>query len=220
MERPTHKLAFVDDHTLFRRGLINLVLHVRADVVVLFEADNGHAMQERIAAGQVPDIVLMDINMPDIDGYACVEWLRARHPGIHVLVLSMEVSEESILRMLRLGVKGYLGKDAEPMELSQAIESIAAGRYHYSELVTGRLVESIRRQGEAEALAGALRMTQPEQTFLRLACSEKTYDEIAAEMFVSPKTVDGYRNALFKKLGVKSRVGLAMYALKHGLVSG
>ncbi|MDB5201867.1 MAG: DNA-binding response regulator [Ferruginibacter sp.] len=209
-------LAFVDDHTLFRKGMISLVEIIDPTIKVIFEADNGLDLQQKIDPLNLPDIILMDVNMPHMDGFKTVEWLNNNYPDIKVLVLSMIEQEETIIRMLKLGVKGYLSKDVEPAELKDALAAIIHKGFYYTDFITGKLVHTLQvDQQHAEAI---LKMSEREKKFLELACSELTYSDIAQEMFLSPKTIDGYRNNLFEKLKVKSRVGLALYAVKHGMV--
>ena len=210
------KLALVDDHTLFRKGLISLIEMVSNNYFIVFEADNGKELQQKISKENQPDIILMDIHMPDLDGFESVLWLNENFPLVRVLIVSMIQKEETIVRMLRLGVKGYLCKDVEPKELGEALHSIMNKGYYYTDFITGNLIHSL--QQEKEDNKSAL-MNDKEKEFLKLACSEMTYNEIAAKMFLSPKTIDGYRNSLFEKLNCKSRVGLAMYAFKNGFVT-
>jgi two-component system invasion response regulator UvrY len=217
---PTVKLALVDDHTLFRKGLISLIEMVSSDYSILFEADNGLELQKKLDHNNQPDIILMDINMPGMDGFASVQWLNEKFPLIKILVVSMIEKEETIVRMLKLGVKGYLCKDVEPKELGEALNAIMNKGFYYTDFITGKLVHSLQHTQDDATKATALNlMNDREKDFLQLACSEYTYNEIAAKMFLSPKTIDGYRNSLFEKLNVKSRVGLALYAVKHGLVN-
>ena len=208
-------IALVDDHRLFRKGLLGLIEMVDDQVDVLFEADNGLDMQKKLQPDNLPDIILMDINMPEMDGFESVSWLNKNYPKIKVLVVSMVENEDSIIRMLKLKVKGYLSKDVEPAELGAALKAIMSKGFYYTDFITGKLVHTLQNEQEKEML---VTLNEKEKKFIQLACSELTYNDIAAEMFVSPKTVDGYRNNLFEKLLVKSRVGLALYAVKHGLV--
>jgi len=216
---PAVKIALVDDHNLFRKGLISLIDMAYSNYTILFEADNGIDLQKKIDKNNPPDIILMDVNMPGMDGFASVKWLNENHPLVKVLVVSMIEKEESIVRMLKLGVKGYLSKDVEPKDLGEALASVMSKGFYYTDFITGKLVHSIQVDSETSTKSAALNlMNEREKEFLQLACSEFTYNEIASKMFLSPKTIDGYRNALFEKLNVKSRVGLALYAVKHGLV--
>jgi DNA-binding NarL/FixJ family response regulator len=155
--------------------------------------------------------------MPEKDGYETAHWLKINQPTIKVMALSMYERESSIIRMLRYGVKGYLLKMAEPAELKAALDALVHKGFHYSDLVTGHLLHSIQRQDENDSNEG-YHLTAREIEFLKYSCTEMTYKEIANKMFVSPRTIDGYRDALCEKLQVSSRVGLVVYAFRHGIV--
>ena len=213
------KLGIVDDHRLFRKGLITLIELAYPKCEILFEADNGLDLQHKLVKKNLPEIIIMDVNMPGMDGFASAQWLKENHPDIKVLVVSMVEKEETIVRMLKLGVKGYLSKDVEPQELGEALRSIMNRGFYYTDYLTGKLVMSIQSDSAGKQKVNSMpQMNDREKLFLELACSELTYNEIADKMFLSPKTIDGYRNSLFEKLSVKSRVGLALYAVRHGLV--
>ncbi len=218
--KQTMRLALVDDHTLFRKGLINLIELVCSDCDILFEADNGFDLQQKITKENEPDILLLDVNMPKMDGFATVQWLTENFPLVKILVVSMVEKEESIVRMLKLGVKGYLSKDVEPQVLGEALNAIMNKGFYYTDFITGKLVHALNSNNNPDKVkTDAMRlMNDREKDFLQLACSELTYNEIAGKMFVSPKTIDGYRNALFEKFNVKSRVGLVLFAIKNELV--
>jgi DNA-binding NarL/FixJ family response regulator len=192
------RLALVDDHRLFRKGLMSLLDMVWSDYIILFEADNGIDLQKKIDPNNQPDIILLDVNMPTMDGFACVEWLTGNFPLIKILVVSMIEKEESIVKMLKLGVKGYLSKDVEPKELGEALQAVMNKGFYYTDFITGKLVHSLQTgQDAGTANNAAIRsINDREKDFLQLACSELTYNEIAAKMFLSPKTIDGYRNLL------------------------
>lgn len=215
----TISLALVDDHTLFRKGLSSLINTLDIDCNILFEASNGKELQTLLEKNKPPDIILLDVNMPDMDGFETVRWLHKTHPKIHILIVSMVGKEETIVKMLKLGVKGYLSKDVEPEELQEAIISVKGKGFYYTDFLTGKLVHSF--QNGVSEFEGALRfheLKEREREFVKFACSELTYQEIADKMYVSPKTVDGYRNSVFEKLHVKNRVGLALHAVKEGWV--
>ena len=214
------KLAIVDDHKLFRKGLISLIEMVSGNYVILFEADNGLELQQKIDKNNLPDMVLMDVNMSGMDGFESVEWLQDHYPDVKILVISMLEKEETIVRMLKLGVKGYLCKDVEPKELQEALEAIEKKGFYYTDFITGKLVHSLQSgYPGARENVGLNKMNDREKEFLQFACSEMTYSQIADKMFLSPKTIDGYRNSLFEKLHVKSRVGLVLCAIRHGWVN-
>ena len=211
------KLALVDDHTLFRKGMIRLIEMVSTQYAILFEADNGFDMQQKIDKANLPDIILMDVNMPIMDGFAAVQWLKQHHPKIKILVVSMVDREEVVVQMIKLGVKGYLSKDIEPKVLGEALEAIANKGFYYTDFVTGKLVHSLQRT-EPEIQLSPPNLNEREKEFLRLSCKDITYQEISKQMNLSPKTIDGYRNVLFDKLKAKSRVGLVVIAIRTGLV--
>ncbi len=217
LPHPPIKLALVDDHTLFRKGMISLIDMVSTQHAILFEADNGFDMQQKIDKANLPDIILMDVNMPTMDGFAAVQWLKQHHPEIKVLVVSMVDREETVVQMIKLGVKGYLNKDIEPKVLGQALEAIANKGFYYTDFVTGILVHSLQWD-ETKSQLSASDLSEREKEFLRLSCKDITYQEISEQMNLSPKTIDGYRNVLFDKLKAKSRVGLVVIAIRTGLV--
>lgn len=219
MDTSKFELALVDDHRLFRKGLLSLLEEIGHPVNVIFEADNGLDMQKKIKADNLPEIILMDINMPHMDGFQSVIWLKANFPQIKVLVVSMVESEESIMKMLKLGVKGYLSKDVEPAELRNALLAITNKGFYYTDYITGKLLHTLQNEDAHLADAEIINsLNEKEKRFVQLACSDNTYVEIAGQMFVSPKTIDNWRESVFDKLNIKSRVGLALFAAKTGLI--
>jgi DNA-binding NarL/FixJ family response regulator len=210
------KVALVDDHVLLRKGLAELVRNIGYDVI--FEADNGLDFQKQIKKDNAPDLILLDINMPEMDGFATAQWIKVNYPLIKVMALSMYDNENAIIRMFKAGAKGYILKDSEPAELKAALDSILTKGYYYSELVTGKLIHSINKLDEDADVRNLVQLNNRELEFLKYACTEMTYKEIADKMCLSPRTIDGYRDALFEKLNLKTRVGLVMYAIKNGIV--
>lgn len=210
------KVVLVDDHSLLRNGLAAVVKELGYDV--LFEADNGNDFQQKLDKENLPDFVLLDINMKEMDGYETALWLKSTYPLIRILALSMYDDETAIIRMLKNGARGYILKDSEPAELKAALDAIATKGYYYSELVTGKLIHSINQSDDDSPAANLSKLSEREIEFLKWACTEMTYKEIAAEMHLSPRTIDGYRDSLFEKLELKTRTGLAIFAIKNGMV--
>jgi DNA-binding NarL/FixJ family response regulator len=211
MPTPIIQIALVDDHRLFRSGLLSLI-NSFIGYEVIFEAADGEELTRKLSPKFKPDIILLDINMPVMDGIKTAAWLHKTYPEICVIVLSMFEDAEKVLAMVKMGVKGYLLKDAEPYEFEQALKKVAQGELYYPEFVTRHLVNNLSRNSEQ------VKLNNRELEFLRLAGTEFTYKEIADQMCISARTVDGYRDQLFEKLQIKSRVGLVLYAIKNNLI--
>ncbi len=214
------KVVLVDDHILLRNGLTNLV--ERLGYQVLYEADNGRDLQAKMGRHELPDVVLLDIKMPEMDGFATARWLRQEYPLVNVLALSMYDDENAVIGMLKCGARGYIVKDTNPMELRAAIQAVMTKGFYYSDMVTGKLLHTVQNEDDDSDDGNEHRqlrkLSEKEREFLRLASTELTYREIADRMYLSPRTIDGYREQLFEKLQVKSRVGLVLFAIKHGIV--
>jgi len=208
------QVAIADDHTLLRKALAKLIASFD-QYAVLFEAENGKEIKAKLGQHIIPDVVLLDVNMPEMDGYETVRWLYANYPQVKVLALSMYSDEKTIIKMLRLGAKGYILKNIDPEELKNALDSVVQKNFYLSEYISGKIISGLHKDAGRDE--EEVHLTDKEKEFLRLICSEITYKDIAVKMFVSPRTVDEYRNTLFEKLKVKSRVGLVMYAMRHGL---
>ncbi|MCG9910277.1 MAG: response regulator transcription factor [Flavobacteriales bacterium] len=215
MSSPVFKIAVVDDHPLFRKGTMGLVDSFAPECKVIMEAGNGRELLDQIENGLVPDLIISDLTMPVMDGFELAAEIKKKHPQIKILVLSMINREETVIKMLRYGVKGYLSKDIQADELRVAIRAIMDQGFYYTDYLTGRLLNEIKNADNNPAVE----ISEREHQFLKLVCSDDSYQQIADKMFLSIKTVDGYRASLFEKLKVKSRTGLALYAVKTGIVS-
>jgi two-component system, NarL family, invasion response regulator UvrY len=212
-------VALVDDHSLLRKGLANLVQEL-GDFTVLFEADNGRHCIEQITRHGAPDLVLLDINMPEMDGFETAAWLQQHHPLTRIIALSMYDNESAIIKMVRKGAKGYMLKDTPPGEFRAAMETVLTRGYYYSDMLTGKIINAVHKMDDDDLdKSGHAQINEREREFLRLSASELTYKEIAEQMHVSPRTVDGYRDDLFEKLSIKSRVGLVLYAIKNKIIN-
>ena len=205
------QVALVDDHRLFRSGIASLINNFPG-YKVLFEASNGKDLTLKISKKLHPDIILLDINMPVMDGLETARWLQEHYPEINIIVLSMFDDADKVLSLISVGVKGYILKDAEAEEFKNALELVAGSGVYFPPFVTNHLVKSLNRE------SGKILLNNREIEFLKLACTELTYKEIADQMFISVRTVDGYRDQLFEKLNVKNRVGLVLYAIKNKIV--
>ena len=210
-----YQVAVADDHTLMRSALARLIASFE-NYAVLFEAGNGRELIDKISGHIVPDIVLLDINMPELDGFETAKWLFKNYPQIKILALSMQSDETTIIRMMHLGAKGYVMKNVTPEELKAALDSVIKKDFYLSDTIAEKVISGLHQ--DLDQPIEPILLQEKEKEFLRLICTELTYKDIAEKMFVSPRTVDDYRNALFDKLKVHTRMGLAMYSIKNRIV--
>jgi two-component system, NarL family, invasion response regulator UvrY len=218
MKKDVISVALADDHVLLRNALASLIDSFE-DCKVLFQASNGKDLIDRINSGWRPHVLLLDLNMPIMDGIDAAKWVQQHFPEINILMLTMYDSEQALIRLLQAGVRGFLKKDIHPTELNFAIRSVYQSGYYYSHNSTGKLLNLFRKQQDNTSVLDKAMLTESEIVFLKHACSELTYKEIALAMNLNPRAVDNLRDNLFEKLSVKSRIGLAMYAIKHGVVT-
>jgi len=211
----TH-IALVDDHVLLRNGLASIVQSFDGYCVSL-EADNGKQFIEQLKTSPAPDIVLLDINMPEMNGIETAMWMKDNLPTTKILVLSVMDTDTVIISMLKHGARGYILKDSKPAIFRQALDNIRDSGFYMNELVSNKMLNYVTNEEDKVKTQLMSQLTENEITFLQLSCTELTYKEIAEKMKVSPRTVDGYRDHLLKKLNVQSRVGLVIFAIKYGL---
>lgn len=210
-------VVIVDDHMLIAEALSGIIEKF-SRYHVLYEVGNGKQLVERFQQPvNIPDIVLLDINMPLMDGFETAQWISAHHPHIRILALSMQDEEETLVRIIRCGAKGYLLKNIHPAELERALDSLVDKGYYYPEWITHKVLMGMSQEKEQAAQA-RVQVNDREIEFLQYAATELTYKEIAEKMCCSPRTVESYRDNLFEKFGLKTRVGLVMYALRHGFI--
>lgn len=212
------KVALVDDHVLLRNGLASLVDSF-SGYEVLFQADHGRDFIEKVQQTGIPDIVLLDINMPVMDGYETAQWVKREYPAVKIMALSMYDQEAPVIRMFRNGAKGYILKDCHPTQLKEALDTLRLKGFYFTEDISGKLIQSLNTMDEQDnQVQVVLGLQDREVEFLKLTCTELTYKEIADKMGLSPRTVDGYRDSLFEKLGVRTRQGLVMFAIKNSII--
>jgi len=203
-------ILIVDDHLLFSQALTGLIKKFKK-YEVLDQLGNGQKLINYFKAGnRLPEIVLMDINMPILNGIEATEWLKENYPDVKVLALTMNDEESIIIKMLLAGACGYLLKDIHPKILLEALKQIKEKGAFYTDDITETLIKARKNK--------PIELRQRELDFLALACSDLTYKQIAHQMSLSPKTIDGYREVLFDKFNVASRVGMVLYAIKEKLV--
>ena len=215
---PLIKVALADDHILLRNALAQLIDGF-GNCKTIHQSGTGKELIDNISSGHLPDVVLLDLNMPEMDGFETAVWLQKNAPQVHVLMLTMYDSELSLIRLLKAGVNGFLKKDIHPSELKFAIQSVVHSGYYYSNHSTGRLMNLFRNNPDGSMGLQKAILSELEIQFLKFACSDLTYKEIAQKMELNPRSVDTLRDQLFVKLDVKSRVGLAMVAIKQGVVT-
>ncbi|GAC1439522.1 MAG: response regulator transcription factor [Sediminibacterium sp.] len=210
------KIVLVDDHVLLRNGLASLISSFD-DYTVLFEASNGKHFIELLDPQNLPSVVLLDITMPEMNGYETALWLTTHHPQIRILALTMLNDERSIIRMFKNGAKGFLLKDSKPQELKAALDGIVNKGVYLNKLLCDNIIHTFKAHAdiEEEEYNKITSLSEREKEFLAWACTEKTYREIAEVMGLSPRMIDACRDLLYEKLQIASRVGLAIFAIRN-----
>ncbi len=204
-------VVVVDDHVLLSQAIVGLVDSFDKFKTLYFCKNGQELVDKLISPKNIPDIVLMDINMPILNGIETTKYLKQHFPQIHVLALSIEENENTILKMLRAGAKGYLMKDTKKEILQEALLEIMEKGYYHTNTTTQILVGQLTKKTDQVALK------EREIEFIKQACTELTYKEIADVMFLSPKTIEGYRDSIYEKLSIKNRIGLVLYAIRNNL---
>jgi len=205
-------VAIAEDHTLMRKGLIEIISSFK-DFSINIEAENGKELINKLQkTSYLPNICILDINMPIMNGYLALLTMKKNWPDIKILILTMYDNEYSIIQMLKNGANGYMLKNSDPKELQNALMSVYSKGFYHTELVSGKLMTMVQNK-----MPQKLKLNEREISFLSLCCSELSYKEIALEMNLSFHTIEGYRDALFEKLNVHTRTGLVLYAMNMGI---
>jgi DNA-binding NarL/FixJ family response regulator len=209
---PKMKVFIVEDHAIFREGLKRVISEMD-DVELIGEAENGAVFLEMLKKVS-PDVVLMDIQMPVMDGIEATERALKHDPSLKILVISMFGEEEYVYSMVEKGVAGFILKTSGILDLERAIKKVSDGQQYYSEEIMGLLVKKFRSIDTVEKIT----FTDKEKEVLRMLCKGASNNDIADKLFMSVRTVEGYRNKLLQKTGSANVINLVIYALKNKLV--
>lgn len=212
-------VAIADDHVLFRKGLIT-ILELDDDLEVIYDVDNGKELIEKLDA-QIPEVILMDLKMPIMDGMEATKQIKAQNPEVKILILSMYDEEKFIIHCLELGANGYLLKNTDPDEVVKAIHTVVAKDFYFNNHISTVMLKGLNQKTRAKGkpqFGNGVELTKREMEILGLICKELTTPEIAEKLFISNRTVEGHRKNLLEKTGAKNTAGLVVFALKNELV--
>jgi DNA-binding NarL/FixJ family response regulator len=210
------KVAIADDHTLFRTG-VKTSLSSRKDIQMVAEAENGMQLLNLLKHIH-PDVVLLDIQMPIMDGLSTLPEIKKLYPDVKVIMLSMHNDHSMITRMMEIGANSYLTKESDSETIYQAIVTCYQQEFFFNDLTNKALLNGLRQKKPNEMVTPDVHLSEKEITILKLMCEEKSTKEIADMVDLSPRTVEAIRDKLKTKTGVKSMAGLVMYAVKAGIV--
>ena len=211
------KVAIADDHKIFRKGVI-LSLRPFTNIKFVQEAENGQELIEGLAASQ-PDVILMDLRMPNKDGIEATKHIAKHFPNIHIVILTMFEDERFVSHLMEIGANGYLLKSADPSEIRRAIMEVAEKGYYLNNFVNRILLKkSHSKQKVIPTLNSEITLTDRERDVIKYICMEFTAQEIAQKMEVSPRTVEAIKDRLMEKFGTKNTAGLVFYAVKNNLI--
>lgn len=216
MQQIETAIILVDDHVLVRGG-ISTLLQQMGNYKIIQEYSNGRMLLNYLSAVEntFPDLIIMDLDMPEVDGHEAMKVINKQYPFLKVIILTWDTNERKIIDLFRLGVRGYLLKNCTADILKRAIDDTMSSGYYHSEIFSSALKKGMT---EKDILS---KVTDRERQFLQLVCNkdEYTYDQMAELMGVHRRTVDGYRESLFQKFNIKSKTGLVLFAIKNGIVS-
>ncbi|MBN8567912.1 MAG: response regulator transcription factor [Flavobacteriales bacterium] len=207
-------IVIVDDHTLIAQAIKSIISNFEA-FEVLYVCENGADLIEKLNQNKkIPDIILLDISMPIMNGFETAKWLNENKPDVLIMALSMQNDEESVIKMIKNGAHGYLLKNSHPADLEKALLSLIDVGFYYPDWASKIVFKNMKQQDKV--VKSEVKITDREKEFLKFTTTEMSYKEIADKMFCSPRTVESYRDSLFEKLELRTRVGLAVFALKNG----
>lgn len=213
----TIKIAIADDYKIYRDGL-KVGLSADENMEVIFEADNGEELMKGLETNS-PDVIIMDLKMPIMDGMEATKEVRKKYPTIKVLVVTMYDDDKFIIHLMENGANGYLLKNTEPEEIRKSIYSVHENGYYFNDIVNKALLKKLVLKNNLKpSFNQNVELTERELEVLKLICEEKTAAEIAKDIFLSPRSVEGIRQRLIEKVGVRNTAGLVMFAVKNNMV--
>ncbi len=212
------RIGLVDDHLLFREGL-KAMFHDERNMEIILEASNGHDFLEGLRNSVIkPEVILLDIRMPIMDGYETAKILLEKYPDMKIIVLTMHEEERHIIKMIELGVNGYLMKNASPEEVIDSIRCVMEYDYYFNNKITNIMRKVMMYQGKRNGDHPIVQLSEREIEVLELICKEFTAKEIGEKLFISFRTVEGHRKNLISKLNVRNTAGLVVLAIKNEIV--
>lgn len=211
------KVLLVDDHKIVRDG-IKLMLEPQAGIDVVAEAESGEKVSEILKQSPV-DVIVMDINMPKMNGIVTTKLVKDKHPQIKVLALTMSSDDSHIRQMVQAGASGYIMKSAGREELTNAIHEVMEGKHYFSDQATQSIMMDLVKNKGKSSSPEPIHITERELEVLQMIVKEHTNQEIAEKLYISPRTVDAHRRNLLQKTGARNTAGLVKYAFQHGLVN-
>jgi two-component system invasion response regulator UvrY len=212
------KVALVDDHKITRLGIKSL-LELNREIQVSIEASNGKQLLEKMENTPIPDIAILDINMPEMNGFETIRHLRKKYESIKIIVFSLIYEEDTVVNMINSGACGYISKNSDPDTLALAVLSVHEKGFYLGDLVKREYFSNAKNHKIKPGFHGTRYLTPKELEFIKLSASNLSYKEIAQELEITPKTLENYRDSLFIKLDIKNRAALVLYGFKNGLIS-
>jgi len=211
------KIAIADDYTIYRDGL-KIGLIQDENLEVMLEAGDGEDLIKGIETN-MPDVIIMDLKMPVMDGMEATKHIKKKYPDMKILVVTMYDDEKFVIHLMKIGANGYLLKNAEAEEIRKAIYSVHETGYYFNNIVSNALLKKLVIKGNIKpSFKEGVELTEREQDVLKLICAEKTANEMGQQLFLSPRSVEGIRQRLIDKVGVRNTAGLVMFAVKNGII--
>lgn len=214
------RVAITDDQVLFRRGMASII-NTFENISIVLEADNGRILLDSLQNFEpIPDVVLLDLSMPELNGIETTKLLHVHYPSIKIIILSVYGEDRFVTHLMELGVNAYLFKNVEPEEVERAIRTVIDKDFYFNEAFLNAMKNRLSNKRQKITLTDNIpsTLTSREIEVLSLICKQRTAQEIADQLFISVRTVDGHRNNLLEKTGARNSAGLVLFAIKHRLI--